>query len=519
MKKVNTPSNLILAIPVLVILLGIGLVYMDVIAGLYHQWTSNADYSHGLLVAPMTLYLLWERRDRIAGMRLSPAWSALTLLAGALILRIVGELGAELFTVRLSMLLCLIGGVWLVYGGRLLQEALFPLSFLFLMLPLPGFIYRNITFTLQLWSTTFSVKMLHLLGVSAYQEGNIIDIGLTQFQVIDACNGLRYILPLLTLSILLAAFRDRPFWKRLVLVACAVPVAIAANVLRIAGAGVLASLWSINIAEGFFHSFSGFFVFFFGLSVMLLMRRILMGCWLAETGGEIKPLTAEVMRERHISSVAVGAALMIILMSPMAANALGRTKAIKLQKPLSEFPLQFESWTGLPRSMDEQMWNRVGGQAYTIIDYHTAGKPVMNFYTAYYEYQRKGGDFIHSPKLCLPGAGWHQEETRVRTLSQSGTDRPESRLVFNELLMSKNGAYQLVYYWFQGRNRNFTSEYAAKFYMVWDGIVHRRTDGALVRLIMPLLAKEALAQARSDLDRFALFASTTLNQFLPGNSR
>lgn len=519
MKKATIPSLIILVMPVLVILLGIGLVYTEIITGLYHQWTNNEDYSHGLLVAPIALYLLWERRDRIAEIRLSPAWSGLILLGTALIIRILGELGAELFTVRLSMLLCLIGGVWLVYGRHLLLVAWFPLSFLFLMLPLPGFIYRNITFALQLWSTTLSVKMLHLLGVSAYQEGNIIDIGLTQFQVIDACNGLRYILPLLTLSILLAAFGNRPFWKRLLLVASAVPVAIAANVLRIAGAGVLASLWDINIAVGFFHSFSGFFVFFFGLSVMLLIRRILMGSWLIEVGGKKKTITAEAMTERRISRVAVGAALTIILMSPMVASALGRTKAIKLQKPLAEFPLQFESWKGLPKSMDELMWNRVGGQAYALIDYYTPGKPILSFYTAYYEYQRKGGDFIHSPKLCLPGAGWHQEETRVRVLSQPNSNRPEGRLAFNELVMSKNGTYQLVYYWFQGRNRIFTSEYAAKFYMVWDGIFRRRTDGALVRLITPLPTKESLAQARVDLDHFALFAYTTLDQFLPGDGR
>ena len=81
--------------------------------------------------------------------------------------------------------------------------------------------------------------------------------------------------------------------------------------------------------------------------------------------------------------------------------------------------------------------------------------------------------------------------------------------------MEKNGAWQLAYFWYQGRDRNFTSEWAAKFYMVWDGIFRRRTDGALVRLIMPLGAQEQVPAARRELDRFALLTARTLDTYLP----
>lgn len=515
MKKVTSASPLILAVPVLVILAGIGLVYWETLSGLYHQWTSNEDYSHGVLVGPIALYLLWERRSKLRDIDFSPDWRGLVLMAAALMIRVVGELGAELFTVRFSMLLCLIGGIWVIYGWRLLRAAWFPTAFLFLMLPLPGFIYRNVTFSLQLWSTTLSVKTLHLLGITAYQEGNVIDIGWTQFQVIDACNGLRYILPLLTLSILLAAFGNRPLWKRILLALFAIPVAIVANVVRIVGTGVLAALWGINIAEGFFHSFSGFFVFFFGLTVLLLIMRLLMGSWTSDYQGDTPSQAAGVTTERTVSTLAVGTALILILMSPIAANALGTTTAVRLQQPLADFPKQFETWQGKTGTMDDKMWEQVGGQSYTIINYQAAGKLPLNLYTAYYEYQRKGGDFIHSPKLCLPGAGWHMDEARVRTLGRRVGSKGAAPLKFNDLVMSKSGQYQLIYYWFQGRDRNFTSEYAAKFYMVWDGIFRRRTDGALVRLVMPLPSKEAVLQAREEMDHFAVFASNTLDKFLP----
>jgi EpsI family protein len=163
--------------------------------------------------------------------------------------------------------------------------------------------------------------------------------------------------------------------------------------------------------------------------------------------------------------------------------------------------------------MDPKVWEKVGGQDYVIIDYLKEKEGAINFYVAYYEHQKKGGDFIHSPNLCLPGAGWFIDQNQPRHLA---AENPGHRgLKFNELVISKSGVSQLVYFWFQGRDRNFTSEYAAKFYMVWDGLWRRRNDGALVRLTMPLGPKTSLESARLVMDPFALAASRTLEEFLP----
>ena len=123
----------------------------------------------------------------------------------------------------------------------------------------------------------------------------------------------------------------------------------------------------------------------------------------------------------------------------------------------------------------------------------------------------RGGDFIHSPRLCLPGAGWFIEHNRVRETGQAQGEP----LKLNELLIQKGGMQQLVYFWYQGRDRNFTSEWAAKFYMVWDGIWRRRTDGALVRVIMPIQGGESVQDVRAFMDSFSLAASAELETYLP----
>jgi len=101
------------------------------------------------------------------------------------------------------------------------------------MVPLPGMIHRNLTFPLQLFSSAGSVALLHLLKIPVFREGNVIDIGATQLQVVEACSGLRYILPLFTLGVLLAYYGQKVWWKRLVLAGAAVPIAVLANVARI----------------------------------------------------------------------------------------------------------------------------------------------------------------------------------------------------------------------------------------------------------------------------------------------
>jgi EpsI family protein len=150
------------------------------------------------------------------------------------------------------------------------------------------------------------------------------------------------------------------------------------------------------------------------------------------------------------------------------------------------------------------------------IDYFRENMAPINFYVAYYEYQRKAGDFIHSPKLCLPGGGWFIEKSSVRSLKPNphGGTGPQG-LEFNELVVEKGGLRHMTYYWYQGRDRNFTNEYAAKFYMVWDGLWRRRTDGALVRLFMRLPQDMTVEQGRRILDKFALAASNELKQYLP----
>ena len=504
-------------LPAFIVSMGVVGCYWPVLKSMAVQWIHNDDFSHGILILPLAGYIVWQRRKKLATLMPQTDWRGLGVMALAIGLYILGELGAELFTTRAAIIILCIGAVWWLYGLRVLHELVFPLLLLFLMLPLPGFIYRNLTFGLQILSSTLSVNLLNALGYIAYREGNIIDMGFGQFQVVEACNGLRFIMPMLTLGVLFAFMQPQVWWKRAVLVAITIPLAMVTNVLRIVATGILAMYLGTGVAQGFFHDFSGWAVFMasfalFGLFALLL--RHLPGTPMkTRLAGKFNSSPAVLSFWKRMTATL--AALLICLISPLVVNSVGQVDPVSLKKPLAQFPLHVGGREGVCGKIDRAVWQKVGGQDYVIIDYAKPNAPLINFYTAFYEYQRKGGDFIHSPKLCLPGGGWFIITNQVRNLSLQQMDATLPSLRFNELLVEKNGQRQLVYYWYQGRGRNFTNEYMAKFYMVWDGIWRRRTDGALVRLTMPLPSMDTVQPARRMLDPFALVVARELHQFLP----
>ncbi len=510
-------------VPLAVVIVAIVFSYWDTIHTLVRQWMNNDDFSHGLLVVPISLYLIWEKRNQLADMPMGTDWRAIPVLMAAILLFIVGELGAELFTTRVSLIVMLISTIWLLYGYDLVKAIRFPLLFLFLMLPLPGFIYRNITFPLQLLSSACSVKILHLLGITAYREGNVIDMGFSQFQVVEACNGLRFILPLFTLGVLFAFWwsKDKTWWKRIVLILASIPIAIASNIIRIAGTGIVSMYWGVEAAQGFFHDFSGWVVFMicFGFYALLnLGLGYLPGKGSALSrdprADAVSPTISTGRRQFQWQAILV--ALSLIFITPVVVAHLGSVPPKPLKKKLDAFPLQCNGYTGKTAEMETTIWERVGGQDYVQVNYAKSGDIPVNFYTAYYEYQRKAGDFVHSPKLCLPGAGWFIEKSHVREVAiDKGKPIYGGKIALNELVISKGNQRQLVYYWYQGRGRNFTSEYMAKFYMVWDGIFRRRTDGALVRLVRSIAPEETVEEARAVLDDFVVFTSQELESYFP----
>jgi exosortase len=253
--------------------------YAPILLHLVGQWMRDPNYSHGFFVPAFSLYLLWQGRDRLRSLPLQPSWSGLMILGLALLVLMAGVLGAELFLSRSSLLIALAGLTVLMFGWNHLRAVIFPLAFLLFMIPIPTIVFNQITFPLQLLASKVAAVTLPVLGVPVLREGNIIQLPAMALEVAEACSGIRSLMSLATLAVIYGYLLERRALIRVLLVLAAIPIAVAANSLRIVGTGLLVQYWDPTKAEGFFHAFSGWLIFVVSLLLLFLIHRALQIAW------------------------------------------------------------------------------------------------------------------------------------------------------------------------------------------------------------------------------------------------
>jgi exosortase len=255
-------------------LISLAVVYGAVIAGLVHDWLTDGNYSHGLLVLPMAALIAWQRREALAASPAHPSRWGLALVAASLGLLVGGTLGAEVFTTRVSLVAVIAGIVWFVWGGAHLRLVAFPLALLLLTIPLPEIIFNQIALPLQGLAARAGEAGLAAFDIPVLREGNVIVLATGSLEVAEACSGIRSLMSLVALAVLYGYFTDPRGGMRAALAIAAVPIAVVANGLRVAGTGVAAAHYGAEAAEGFFHTFSGWLMFLLAFGLLVATQRI-----------------------------------------------------------------------------------------------------------------------------------------------------------------------------------------------------------------------------------------------------
>lgn len=258
--------------------------YLPILVRLVQQWT-DPYFSHGFFVPFFSAYVLWTERDRLAQLSLQPSWSGLLLLAAALCLLIVGDMGVELFTARVSLLLVVAGLIVLFLGWNFFRAVLFPWMFLFLMIPIPTIIFNQITFPLQLLASKIAAIALappSWLNVPVLLQGNVIELAHTRLEVAEACSGIRSLMSLFTLAVIYGYLSERRLWVRWLLALLSVPIAVLANSIRIIGTGLLVQYWDADKAEGDLHGLWGVVIFIVSLLMLYALHAIIGRLWRAK---------------------------------------------------------------------------------------------------------------------------------------------------------------------------------------------------------------------------------------------
>jgi exosortase D (VPLPA-CTERM-specific) len=390
------------------------------------------------------------------------------------------------------------------------------------MVPLPPFIYNNLSGKLQLISSLLGVEVIRWFGISVYLEGNVIDLGDYKLQVVEACNGLRYLFPLMSLAFLAAYLYRVEFWKRVVVFLTSIPITVLMNSFRIGVIGVLVNNWGHDQADGFLHYFEGWVVFMACLLILLLEMTLL-----AKIGGTrwrlrdvfgmetTKPkalLEGVKYRQRPITPVhyAILGSVTLIAVSSIYIDT--QQEIIPKRQDFNGFPLYVNDWRGDEGRLEEVYLKSLKLDDYLIGDYTNSFGSAVNFYIAYYASQ-KAGSAAHSPRACIPGGGWKVDQ--VTQMEVPGLLVNGNPLNVNRLVIKRGEALQLVYYWFQQRGRVITNEWLVKWYLFLDGLTKHRTDGALVRLTTSIGLKEEWGDGDKRLVDFAGKVVPLLDDYIP----
>lgn len=475
--------------------------YAGVLEKLGYDWWTDENYSHGLLVPFVIAAIVWSARSEIGALATgSSKMLATTLVSVAFVLLLAGTLGAELFTQRASMVVMLGGIVAWFFGGAVMRFLTVPLALLALSVPIPQIIFNKIAFPLQLLASKAAVWGIRLFEVPTVRKGNVIEIlpsGATQviaLEVVEACSGIRSLMTLVTLGLILVYFtrRDRgldfqnlgesvrsfDLWRAILVMAAAVPIAVLTNAGRVTATGVLTYRFGMRALESTWHDVSGWLVYIVALGLLIGVNYALMRLFGTRESGD------------EITGPSVGPAIangkVVVLVAALVGCGLLvnwfnlRTEIRPERIPLAEFPAMLGDWKqkGDEIRFGEATESVLRVSDYTMREYVAGDGRIANIYVGYYATQRTGTTY-HSPQNCLPGAGWEMSEPELVEIPRGdGTTFTANRYII------VNGPYrEIMIYWYQGRGRAESSEYRDKLNTIWDSVLTRRTDAALIRVM------------------------------------
>jgi len=480
---------------------------------LFDVWLNSEEYSHGLIIPFVIAYILWSDRANLFQVPWVERPWGLAVLGLSQLLHVAAIL-ADLESVKLySFILCIASLAYGFGGYTLLKKFSFPLLLLFFAVPLPHLLSTLTTAKMQLLSSTIGVWFIRLIGLPVLQDGNVIDMGSFKMLVEEACSGLRYMYPLISIGFIVAYFFKAPLWAKTLVVVLTVPITIFMNSLRIAITGLIIKQFGAAAAEGFLHDFEGWVVFMAAFALLLLCTWIIALLLPGRTSFKhrlaISAQEGPIFYENFTTSRKLLAAYGVVLVcSVVGANILSaKTENVIPERiPFAQFPFLVDGYALYPDSLSPEILDVLKADDYFIGDYKKANALPVNLYMVYYASQRDGSA-LHSPRDCLPGGGWEIQSLDVVSLEQIPGK-------VNRAIIQKQDNQLLVYYWIHQQGQNFANEFKARASLLVSSVQQNRTDGALIRIVVPIDPNDP-DKAESSAQSFIGDMSTHLSGFLP----
>lgn len=464
-------------IPLLLALLFVAmqlLLFLDTTRSLVEIWARSGTYNHGFIIAPIALWLIWEKRHSLARINPRPASGVLLLYVGGGLAWLAAEILGVQVVEQLALVSMLIIGLWVLLGHQVTKTIVFPLLFLYLAVPMgEGLVAPMMEFT-----ATFTVKLLQLTGIPVYREGLFFSLPSGNWSVVEACSGVRYLIASVTLGLLYAYLSYQKLSKRILFVIASFLVPVLANGLRAYMIVMIGHLSGMELAVGVDHLIYGWV--FFGLVMFILFW---IGSYWRDTPVE-KPSSNSVspasdsIQARHwtISGIGLIAVALLIQGAQSAVYAPGNEQLsaeFELPAVIGEWQqMEDVAFDWRPRIMGTEHTQRVG--------YQKAGRQVMVF-VALYPSQHQGSEAASAANTVIDT---ELDGLRITHQGQRPVWIDGSQTAVNayQILISGSEQRLAVWQWYLTGASRSANPYLAKLHQLRNMIHPGRRDGAYLAI-------------------------------------
>jgi exosortase D (VPLPA-CTERM-specific) len=490
----------------------LGVLYWDAIVNLWSRWGEQQELSHSYFIPLISAWLVWTNRKAIGASVGAPSWAGAALIGVSSFLVLIGQL-THIYLLEHVALVIAIAGLVAGFGGlSLLRATAVPVAFLFFAVPPPYWVITILSWKFQQMSSIIGVQMIQMMDIPVYLSGNVIDLGDYKLQVAEACSGLRYLFPFLSLGVMTAYLFRGPMWQKLALVAATIPITVVMNSFRVAVTAALVQAYGVEHAEGALHLFEGWVVFV--LCLIALFGVVALFCLFSKPRRSpfealgAPALTPIAPSTSRASTPLMGAVIIGGLAATLVLSQFASTDSLVIpdRRPFASVPQEFPGWRSEVVAIDPSVAETLAADDTIVANLVSPEGQFVNIYLAYLNAQRDGRSW-HSPRQCIPGGGWQiASHDIVKRVTASGRS-----MAYNRLIIQQRDSQQLVYYWYDQRGRKIANEFVMKFWLIFDAVTRKRSDGAMVRLITPVTNAAGIEES----DRILQDTMARMETFLP----
>jgi EpsI family protein len=468
---------------------------------------SRPDYSHGFLVPLISLYFIWLKRKELKEIPIVPNFTGgiTILISGGLIL-ILSKIGGVAIVQLSSIIIIITGIVLLLLGKKYLQALSFPLGYLFFAVPILDLVLYNISWPLQLFFAKTASILLTFCNIPVFQNAQYLELPNHTLEIVAECSGLSFLVSFTAIGIPLAYFTQRNWLSRALLVAFAVICCLLANLLRI----TLIGIWTYyggRYVHGPLHIFTGFFISVVGFVFLFAgawMLRKTVPCKIKKSSASQRVPLEVIPDDKKFNRAWLLALLILICLGTYVY--LYKPYPIPLNRALHELPLTIGEWQGSDMSSYTEGFKAEGADSELIRSYRNAIGREVKLYIGYFESQNQGKEMIYYKLQMLYN---NAQEITVQT-------DPHRTIHINKVVVPDGpDKASLVLYWHDLQGKSVPNRYEAKFLTTIDGLVHRRTNGAIVMVFSNRLGLKEIDRAFNDEIGFVQKIVPVLRNYFP----